>query len=263
MNIPRSALLILCCVLSACDRSQNQPQNQPQTLTLNIAVAASVRYACDELVLSFQKANPGVQIKPTYGASGTFYAQLRQQAPFDLFLSADSEYPEQMLKQGLTDAVFPYARGRLLLWARRSAGLNVANRGLEVLTDPAVSRIAIANPDTAPYGRAALEAIRSVAGLEEKVSGKLVQAENVGQAAQFTQSGAAQVGIFAESLIVGSDLNETGDWLVISDSLYSPIRQFGAIPSWCRDRSSTEAFRDFLLSEEGQAILEKYGFSAP
>src|SRR5690606_26018258 len=123
----------------------------------------------------------------------------------DLFLSADSAYPERLVAEGHAEAAFPYATGRLVLWAPRSAGLEVAARGMKALEDGRVARVAIANPELAPYGRAAIAAIRH-AGLEEQVRPKLVTGENVGQCAQFVQSGAAQLGLFSYSLTFAGEM---------------------------------------------------------
>lgn len=228
-----------------------------------VAVAASMRYAFEDLSAAFTKEHPGLRIEASYGASGVFFAQLTHRAPFDLFLSADCEYPGKLRKEGLGEETFPYASGNLVLWAQKSAALDVSSRGLAALNDPKIAKISIANPDTAPYGRAAMEAIRSVPGLENAVKAKLVFAENVGQAAQYVQSGAAQIGLFAESLTKVGDMEEAGDWMRIDPTVHVPIVQCGIILSWARDKATAEAFRDFLRSEEAAALFQRHGFSLP
>jgi molybdate transport system substrate-binding protein len=149
-----------------------------------------------------------------------------------------------------------------VLWAPGSAGLNVRERGLEALSDPRILKISIANPELAPYGKAA-ELVLRKAGLWEPLKGKLVRAENVGQAAQFVQSGAAQIGLFAYSMTLDPAMAIDSDpWLVPAD-LHEPVLQSGVILPWTTNRLGAEALRDFLLSPAGGAILTRHGFSLP
>lgn len=231
---------------------------------VTVAVAASMRPAFEEVAVACAEKHPGLEIVPAFGASGTFFAQLSQKAPFDLFLSADTQYPAKLVSEGLApaEAVFPYAVGRLVLWAPKTAGLDIANRGMEALTDARVAKISIANPEVAPYGRAAIAAFKHF-GVEEATRDRLVRGENVGQAAQFTQSGAAQAGLFAWSLALAPPLQGTGDeWLVPAES-HEPLAQSGAIIPWGANRTGAEAIRGFLTSPQGLEILRKHGFSPP
>lgn len=254
----RFLLSLLVIALTGCGESP-APSTSPGRLS--VAVAASMRYAFEEISADFLKSRPGVTIEPTYGASGVFFAQITQRAPFDFFLSADTTYPDKLKKEGFADEVFPYATGRLVLWAPESAGLEVAQRGIEALRDPRVSRISIANPELAPYGRAAESAMSHYAVATETGT-KLVRAENVGQSVQFVQSGAAQIGLFAYSLTFVPEMKE-GDLWVVPVEAHEPLLQSGAILPQCRDRELAGALRDFLLGPEGRAILERHGFSAP
>jgi molybdate transport system substrate-binding protein len=165
---------------------------------LRIAAAADLRYALDDLVKAFRQQHADVRIEPAYGSSGMFYAQLTNRAPFDLFLSADVQYPQKLAEQGLVlpGSEFSYADGRIVLWSGNATGVDVERLGMDALRQPAVRHIAIANPAHAPYGRAAEAALRSL-GIYDAVKDKLVMGENISQTFQMAQSGAAEVGIVA------------------------------------------------------------------
>src|SRR5262245_24730695 len=158
--------------------------------TLTIAAASDLQAVLPIIAQNFEQQT-GVTARLTFGSSGNFFSQLQNGAPFDLFLSADLEYPQQLIKggQGVADTLVEYASGRIVLWARSDAGLDV-QQGLRMLTDPRVRRVAIANPEHAPYGRAAVAALRHER-LYDVVQPKLVFGENISQAAQFVQSGNA------------------------------------------------------------------------
>lgn len=229
---------------------------------LTVAVAASMREAFEEIAAAFVAEHPGIRVEPSYGASGIFYAQLVQRAPFDLFLSADREYPEKLVDEGHAAASFPYATGRLVLWAPKDLGLDIASRGMEALVDPRVAKISIANPELAPYGRAAIQAIEALSHAAGAMP-KLVKAENVGQAAQFVQSGAAQAGLFAHSLTFTAEMRDVGDLWLVPASAHEPIEQSGVILPWSRSPETAAALRDFILGAKGREILERHGFAAP
>lgn len=258
----RIPLLLLPLLLAACGAPPS-PETKPSAdpVKLTVAVAASMRYAFEETAAAFQKTHPGVQIEASYGASGAFFAQLTQRAPFDLFLSADTDYPDRLIAEGHAEAAFPYATGRLVLWAPKEAGLEVATRGMEALKDLRVAKISIANPKLAPYGRAAVAAMAHH-GIEVDAA-KLVRAENVGQAAQFVQSGAAQIGLFAYSLTFTDAMKDAGDLWLVPETSHEPLAQSGTVLPWSQHRATAEALRDFLLGPEGRAILERHGFGAP
>lgn len=261
---PRSRSLLfpvfLSSALSACNPA-SPPQDANKT-TVTVAVAASMRFAFEEIISAFQPEHPGTKVEASYGSSGSFYAQLVQRAPFDLFLSADTDYPRKLVSEGHAKADFPYALGRLVLWAPRSAGLDVANRGMGSLNDPKVSKISIANPELAPYGRAAEAAIQHYQ-IDPSIRERLVRAENVAQAAQFVQSGAAQIGLFALSLTYAPGLKDVGDVWPVPLEAHTPLAQSGVILPWAKDPEAAAALRDFILSPKGREILEGHGFSAP
>ncbi len=238
------------------------PASEPLTGRLTVAVAASMRPAFEDIIAEFEAAHAGVQVTAAYGASGSFFAQLSQRAPFDLFLSADTKYPSQLVASGQAEQSFLYASGRLVLWAPDSAGLDVKARGLQALADPAIRKLAIANPELAPYGQAA-EAVLRKAGLWEALRAKLVRAENVGQAAQFVQSGAAQIGFVAHALALEPAMEKGGDSWLVPAELHEPILQSGVILPWTTNRTAAEALRDFVLGPQGGAILTRHGFSLP
>lgn len=260
MTRPAALWLLALLVLSGCKKAAPPPPETPTKIT--VAVAASMRHAFEEIAAAFESAHPGIDVEATYGASGGFYAQILQQAPFSLFLSADTEYPRQLVAGGRAVADFPYAVGRLVLWAPKSAGLDVGTRGLEALRDPRVQKVAIANPTTAPYGRAAIATLQKH-GLEAEIRARLAHAENVGQAAQFVQSGAAQIGLFALSLTTVPEMKDDGDAWLVPDTDHEPLEQSGVILPGAGDPAAAEKLRDFLLGPVGRAILERHGFSPP
>ena len=240
------AFLFILAALGAC--SSARPP-------LRIAAAADLRFALDDLVKAFRQTHGNIRIEPSYGSSGNFYAQLQNQAPFDLYLSADLEYPQKLAEKGLSlpGSGFTYGVGRLVLWS-------AAGYGLEDLRRPAVRHIAIANPAHAPYGRAAEAALRSL-GLYDAVKDKLVMGENISQTFQLVESGAADAGLVALSLAVAPNAAGHGHYSEVPPNAYPPIRQGGAILKWSKNVEAAQQFRAFLISPEGRAILKRYGFS--
>jgi molybdate transport system substrate-binding protein len=230
---------------------------------LRIAAAADLRYALGDVVKDFRQRHAEIRIEPTYGSSGMFYAQLASRAPFDLYLSADVQYPRKLSEQGLTlpGSDFTYADGRIVLWTGNASGVDVARLGMDALRQPAVRHIAIANPAHAPYGRAAEAALRSL-GIYDAVQGKLVMGENISQAFQMAQSGAAEVGIVALSLAIAPGAVGQGHYWEVPRDAYPRIQQGGATMKWTKNPEAARAFRAFLLAPEGRAILKRYGFSA-
>jgi len=262
VDIPTRHFVILACAAALVSLSVPASAAEPLSGKLTVAVAASMRPAFEDVVAAFQTVHPTLKVVASYGASGSFFAQLNQRAPFDLFLSADTKYPDQLVTAVQAGKPFLYASGRLVLWAPAAGRLDVAKRGLEALSDAKVQRISIANPELAPYGKAA-EAVLRQAGLFDRLSSKLVRAENVGQAAQFVQSGAAQIGFFAYSLALEPQLTKEGDAWLVPAEFHEPILQSGVLLPWTTNRPAAEALRDFLLGTEGKAILERHGFSIP
>ena len=241
-----------------------QRANATPATTLAVAAAADLKFAMDEIVAQFATAHPTLAVTVTYGSSGNFFAQLSNGAPFDLFFSADVEFAHRLVAAGLTlaDSEFLYAVGRLVLWAPRSSSLDLQRLGMAALTDASVRHIAIANPLHAPYGRAAEAAMKSL-GVYDLVQAKLVFGENVAQAAQFAQSGSAEVGIIALSLAMAPALQREGTYWEVPLQAYPRLDQGGVIMRTARDPQAALALRDYILSGRGRATLKRYGFSLP
>jgi molybdate transport system substrate-binding protein len=233
----------------------------PVAAELTIAAAADLRYALDEVVAAFRRTHPGAPVSVTYGSSGNFHAQLLNGAPYDLFLSADIAYPQQLADRGLVlpDSLFRYARGRIVVWTTRASALDVERLGLSALLADSVSRVAIANPEHAPYGRAA-ESVLQSAGVLEAVRPRLVLGENIAQTLQFVQSGSADVGIVALSLALAPPVAGSGRYWLVPAPAHPPIEQGGAIMRTARNPDGARAFRTFLMGAEARAVLERYGF---
>ena len=237
------------------------PASAGQKQTLTVAAASDLKFALDELLKEFRARHPGAEVQVTYGSSGNFLAQIGNGAPFDVFLSADVAYPRMLAEQGLVAGdVFLYAVGRLVVWVPKDSPLPVEQRGLEALREPAARRIAIANPQHAPYGRAAESAMKSQ-GVYDAVKDKLVLGENIAQTAQFVQSGAAEAGIIALALALAPAMQGRA-WEVPLDA-YPRMEQGGAILKHAKDPALAQAFRDHLLGPQGEALLKRYGFSLP
>ncbi len=232
--------------------------------TIRVAAAADLKFALDEVITEFQRQHPQITVKASYGSSGSFFAQLSQRAPFDIFFSADRAYPQRLIEQGLAlaETEFFYAVGRIVLWVSRSSALAVETLGVQALLDSTVKKVSIANPYHAPYGRAAEAALKSL-GVYDTVQEKLVYGENVMQAAQFVQSGAAQIGVIALSLALAPPLRDQGRFWEFPAESYPRLEQGGVILSWVRDRESTQLLREFVLSSQGREIFKRYGFRLP
>lgn len=226
---------------------------------LAVAAASDLQVVLPAIAQRYQQAT-GQRLRISYGSSGQFVSQIENGAPFDLFLSADSAYAERLIASGHAAAgsLTPYATGRLVLWSRKDRGLDVS-RGLSILSDAKVRRIAIANPDHAPYGRAALAALRQ-AGLTEAVRPRLVLGENISQAAQFVQSGNADAGLIALSLALAPALRSVGVFQELPASAYPPLRQSAVIVSRSRQPETAARFLLFLRSPDILDLLRTSGF---
>jgi molybdate transport system substrate-binding protein len=229
--------------------------------TLTVAVAANVKYAFDELAAEFGKES-GIEAQGVSGAAGKIVAQVKSGAPFDVFLSADTEFPDALYKEGLaTSAPRVYAYGVLVLWTKKDIGLG---RGVAVVSDAAVQKIAIANPRVAPYGRAALKALES-AGLKKAVEPKLVYGESISQALQFADTGAADMGFVAKSLAISPEMAGKGKWVEVPKADYDPIAQGAVVLKHGEGARAAAAHRfvDFLFTSKARVIFEKYGYLLP
>ena len=227
-----------------------------------VAAASDLQFVMPKLAQQFEEKS-GVKVQITLGSSGNFFAQIKNGAPYDLFFSADVNYPRQLQAAGLLEpgTFYEYARGAIVLWTRKETGIDV-KRGLPVLLEGEVHKIAIANPNHAPYGRAALDALQKK-GLYKKIAGKLVLGENVSQAAQFIATGSAQVGIIPLSLALAPALAKQGAYAEISPADYPPIEQGCAVLRSSKHKSAALQFLQFMKSREALALLSQAGFSGP
>jgi molybdate transport system substrate-binding protein len=233
----------------------------PAAEPVRVAAAASLKSALDEIAPAFRARHTGLEVAVSYGASGSLLAQLRQRAPFDLFLSADEEYPAAAHAEGLTDGPpRAYALGRLALWARDDSPFDPA-RGLAALREAGARRVAIANPRHAPYGRAAEAALRA-SGAWAAVQPKLLLGENVAQAAHFAHQGAADAGLVALATALSPAMAAQGRHVVVDAALHPPLVHAGVVLAHAARREAAHALLGFLLSDEGRAILYRHGYSA-
>jgi molybdate transport system substrate-binding protein len=253
----RLLLLLLLCILAF---AQEMPV-LPQVIT--IAAAADMSAALPQLVDAYTKKT-GQQVKLTFGASGNLTTQIRNGAPFDVFFSADEDYPKQLIDAGLAgkDSLYRYAVGRLVLWMPNEVHIDLQRLGMQVLLDPAVKKISIANPQHAPYGRAAESALRHY-GIYEQVSGKLVLGESVSQAAQFVESGNAQAGLIALSHALTPSLKSAGRYWTVPLDAYPTLNQAAVVLSHSKQQAAARKFLDFVRSPEATSLLMQYGFSLP
>jgi molybdate transport system substrate-binding protein len=228
-----------------------------------VAAASDLSFALKDAASRFERQT-GTRVKITLGSSGNLFSQIQNGAPFDAYFSADVRYPQKLEESGqaVPGSLYRYAIGRLVLWVPNRPGLPSPQQGLRVLLDPAVKKIAIANPKHAPYGRAAVEAMRH-AGVYEAVRDKLVLGENISQAAQFVESGAADMGVIALSLAVVPAMQQAGQYWEIPQEAHPPIEQGAVVLKNGRNRKSAQAFLSFLQQREGLEILRRYGFILP
>lgn len=229
---------------------------------IKIAAAADLQYALKELAALYERQS-GAKLSLSFGSSGNFFAQILNGAPFDIFFSADNEYPRKLEEAGLVEpgTTTLYAQGRIVVWTPLGITADFAREGLSALLDPKIEKVAIANPQHAPYGRAAEAALRK-AGLYDRLQPKLVIGENISQAAQFVQTGNAQAGIIALSLAISPAMKDGQRWEVPAE-LYSPLQQSLVVLKSSANKSAALAFLKYVRSPEAAAVLSRYGFTLP
>lgn len=229
---------------------------------VTVAAAADLKFAMDDVAGQYEKQT-GNKVNVIYGSSGNFFAQLQNGAPFDLFFSADIGYARKLETAGLAEpgTLYRYAIGRIVIWAPADSKVDVTTLGWKALLSGSVQKISIANPEHAPYGRAAVAAMQK-AGIYDQVKAKLVYGENISQAAQFVQSGNAQVGIVALSLAVSSAMQDGKRWEIPAD-MHPPIEQAAIVLKNAKNKDAARSFLDFVKTEAARATLAKYGFSFP
>ena len=231
--------------------------------TINVAAAADLSSALQEVAGNYEKRS-GVAVKLSFGASGALTQQIQNGAPFDVFFSADMDYPRQLIASGQADGatLYRYAVGQLVLWVPQDSPLDIEHRGVDVLLDPFVKKISIANPRHAPYGRAAVAVLKHY-GLYEKVSDRLVLGENVSQAAQFAESGNAQAGFVALAHAIAPAMRSKGKYWVVPVEAYPPLDQAVVAILHSAHRQEASAFLEYLKTAEAITVLHRYGFGLP
>jgi molybdate transport system substrate-binding protein len=228
---------------------------------LTVAAAADLNFAMQEIATKYHNAT-GNTLKVSYGSSGNFFVQIQNGAPFDVFFSADVSYPEKLESGGFADpgTLLKYAVGKIVLWVPNGSKLDLL-KGLQVVLDPAVKKIAIANPAHAPYGRAAEAALKK-AGIYDRVKAKLVLGENISQTAQFVDTGNADLGILALSLAMSPTMKSRGRYTEIPTELYPPIEQGAVVINPSSHHDAAKQFLQLLKRPEYQAIFKSYGFAS-
>ena len=251
----RTTIFVVC--VMAC---LSPPAADAESLT--VAAAADLTFAFREVAAAFQKQSTD-QLRISYGSSGSFFSQIKNGAPYDVFFSADVQYPKKLAAAGLVEpeTIYKYAAGKIVIWVPAASQLDLS-RGLKVLLDPSIHKIAIANPEHAPYGRAAVAALQHDA-IYDKVKDKVVMGEDISQTAQFVQSGNADAGILALSLALAPPMKERGRFVIIPPDKYPPIIQAACVIRATRQLELAKRFMEFMKQPATIATMEKYGFVLP
>jgi molybdate transport system substrate-binding protein len=251
--------LVIAMLTAGSARARLSAQTHP---TLTVAAASDLQAALPEMINTFERES-NATVTVSFGSSGNFFAQIQNGAPYDVYLSADIDYPRRLVASGHADAssLYQYATGRLALWTRKDSGIDVS-KGLRGLTDSRIGRIAIANPTHAPYGRAAEAALR-YEKVYDAVRHRLVLGENISQTAQLVDSGNASVGIIALSLAVGPALRARGTYAEIPQASHPAIDQAAVIVSASKHKALARALVAYLGRPEARQIFLRFGFMPP
>ncbi len=228
---------------------------------ITVAGAANVQFTLEDLKAEFT-GETGIGVKTVIGSSGKLTSQVENGAPFDVFLSADMKYPAKLYKDGFSSqAPKVYAYGTLVLWTMKDMDLS---KGVSVLSDPGIQKIALANPELAPYGRQAVNALKFYK-LYDQLQKELVLGESIAQANQFITTGAADIGFTAESVVLSPNMKGKGKWIEVDPQSYQPIAQGVVVLRYGDQNNSKEAqeFFNFLFSAPAQEIFKKYGYKLP
>jgi molybdate transport system substrate-binding protein len=237
---------------------QVQAQNKP---LLRVAAAANVQFALEEMVPFFEKET-GIQVELNIGSSGKLSTQIAAGAPFHVFISADTAYPDTLVKMGQSGGKpLVYAQGSLVLWSTKVK--NKAELSIDFLKSKDLKKLAIANPITAPYGRAAMVFLKNKK-LSNPLQPKLVQGESIAQTNQYILSGACEAGITAKSSVLAPAMRGQGHWIELKEG-YAPIRQAAMVTKFGKKQlpAQSKAFIAFLLSPKAQEIWTRYGYTKP
>jgi molybdate transport system substrate-binding protein len=255
------AALLVVVGVTACGTQPATDQSVSSALIV-VAAASDLQAVFPELRSRFERET-GIGVRVSFGSSGNFFAQIQNGAPYDLFLSADVDYPRRLGDSGHAEeeSLYLYATGKLVLWTRKDSGIDI-QRGLAVLNDARVRRIAIANPEYAPYGRAAVAALRSEQ-LYEALREKIVMGENLAQTAQLADSGNADVAVLGSAIAISPTLGASGTYVEIPAATYAPIEQAAIVVSASRNKDAARRFLEYIKSPDAKVLFEKYGFMVP
>ena len=227
---------------------------------VNVAAAANLRYVLEEIKTAYVKKYPHAKVNLTFGASGTLVQQISNGASFDFFMAADNEFPVKLREKGLTTgSINTYAFGKLVLY---STTLPVEKKGLDILKDPAVKKIAVANPATAPYGERAIALLKSLK-LYDDLKDKIVIAENISAAAQYAFTGNTEMGFVALSLALAPDMDGKGNYYIVPLKQYEPIEQTCVLIKRTAVNTEAARFKKFVLSAETKPFWDKWGYTVP
>lgn len=251
-----AACLLLASMSGFAQVSKNAPE-------LVVAAAADLNPALREICDSYEKKT-GVRVKLSFGASGALTQQIQNGAPFDVFFSADMDYPRQLIAADAADGatLYQYALGKLVLWVPADSPLDVEHKGIQILQDPSVKKISIANPQHAPYGRAAVAALKHY-GMYDQVADRLVLGENVSQAAQFVESGNAQAGFVALAHSDSPAMKGKGKHWEVPGEAYPALAQGVVVLSGSKHKKETAEFLEYVKTKESGELLRRYGFTLP
>lgn len=254
MNVRRSSLIAVLVLASLSQLCSAQE--------ITVAAAADLQFAMQDVAARFQKQT-GKAVKLTYGSSGNFFQQIQNGAPFDIFFSANLDYAKKLEAAGLTEpgSYYQYARGKIVIWVPKDSRLDLTP-GIKALLDPSVKKIAVANPQHAPYGQAAVAALQK-ANIYESVKDKFVLGENISQTASFVVSGAADVGIVALSLALSPDMKDKGRYVEVPTGEYPPIEQACVILRSSKNKETAQQFLSFVKAAAIADVLRSYGFDVP
>lgn len=255
-----SQLVAACLLLTSFSGWAQEKKNPPE---LVIAAAADLSSALQELSDGFEKQT-GIKVKLSFGASGALTQQIQNGAPFDLFFSADMDYPRQLITAGAADGstLYQYAVGKLVLWVPADSPLDVEHKGMQILLDPSVKKISIANPQHAPYGRAAVATLKHY-DLYDQVADLLVLGENISQAAQFVESGNAQAGFVALAHAASPAMKGKGKYWQVPAEAYPALAQGVVVLSHSPHKKEAADFLEYIKTKNSGDVLRKYGFTLP
>lgn len=227
--------------------------------SITVAAAADLQFAMQDVASQFQKET-GKELRLIYGSSGSFFQQVQNGAPFDMFFSANLDYPKTLESAGLTEpgSYYEYAKGKIVVWVLKDSKLDLSS-GLQALLNPSIKKIAIANPQHAPYGQAAVASMQKE-GIYDKVKDKFVLGENISQTVSFVMSGSADIGVVALSLALSPNMKDKGRYFEVPAGDYPPIKQACVILSSSKNKETAKQFLSFIKTPVAADTLKRYGF---